>query len=128
MAERVLKIQFSVTRNQPKNGLKSCSTLKNHQIWQTFGKKMKKNLFRLARKFKQVQAKKLVKSNKINFTNNFFDQIPFFAISKMAKFSIFELGKLPKMQFHEKKIDLFDFASFFAWSFLNFLVHSVLVP
>ena len=25
------------------------------------------------------------------------------------------------MKFHEKKIDLFDFASFFAWTFLNFL-------
>ena len=26
------------------------------------------------------------------------------------------------MQFHEKK-DLFDFTSFFAWAFLNFLAH-----
>ena len=36
----------------------------------------------------------------------FFDPIAFFAISKMAKKSIFELGislKLPKMQFHEEK-------------------------
>ena len=24
------------------------------------------------------------------------------------------------MQFHEKKVDLFDFASYFAWTFLNF--------
>ena len=24
------------------------------------------------------------------------------------------------MQFHEKKIDLFDFTCFFAWNFLNF--------
>ena len=30
--------------------------------------------------------------------------------------------KLPEMQFHEKKIDLFDFTSFFARAFLNFLV------
>ena len=40
-----------------------------------------------------------------------FDQNLFFAISK-----IFELGKslkLPKMQFYEKKLDLFDFTSFF---------------
>ena len=37
-----------------------------------------------ARKFKKVQAKKLVKSNKINFRNSFIGQIPFFAISKMA--------------------------------------------
>ena len=28
------------------------------------------------------------------------------------------------MQFHEKKIDLYDFTSFFAWTFLNFLAHS----
>ena len=28
-----------------------------------------------------------------------------------------------KIQFHEKKIDLFDFMSFFAWTFLNFLAH-----
>ena len=27
------------------------------------------------------------------------------------------------MQFHEKKIDLFDFMSFYAWTFLNFLAH-----
>ena len=27
------------------------------------------------------------------------------------------------MQFHEKKIDLFDFTSLFAWTFLNFLAH-----
>ena len=25
------------------------------------------------------------------------------------------------MQFHEKKIELFDFTSFFGWTFLNFL-------
>ena len=38
------------------------------------------------RKCKDVQAKKLMKSNKINFTKTiFFDQIPFFVISKMAK-------------------------------------------
>ena len=53
--------------------------------------------------------------------NNFFDQIPFFAISKMAKNQFLNWGKLPKMQFHEKKNDLFDFTSFFAWTFLNFL-------
>ena len=46
----------------------------------------------------------------------FFDQIPFFAISKMAKNQFFNWRKslkLPKMQFHEKKFDLFDFTSFF---------------
>ena len=33
--------------------------------------------------------------------------------------------KLPKMQFHEKKVfGLFDFTSFFAWTFLHFLARS----
>ena len=27
------------------------------------------------------------------------------------------------MQFHEKKLDLIDFTSFFAWTFFNFLAH-----
>ena len=27
------------------------------------------------------------------------------------------------MQFHEKKLDLFDLTSFFAWTFFNFLAH-----
>ena len=44
---------------------------------------------------------------------------------KNGQKSIFELGKslkLPEMQFHEKKFfDLFDFTSFFARTFLNFL-------
>ena len=40
-----------------------------------------------ARKFKKVLAKKLVKLeiNQFHEKKNFFDQIPFFAISKMAK-------------------------------------------
>ena len=59
-----------------------------------------------------------------------FDQIPFFAISKMAKnqFLFFEVGKslkLPEMQFHIKKFDLFDFMNFFVWTFLNFLARCV---
>ena len=55
-----------------------------------------------ARKFKKVKAKK----NQINQFHDFFTKIHFFAISKMAKKSIFEVGKslkLPKIQFHEKK-------------------------
>ena len=60
-----------------------------------------------ARKFKKVQAKKTLEIKKINFTKVFFGQISFFAISKMAKKVIFELGKrlkLPEMQFQEKII------------------------
>jgi hypothetical protein len=47
-----------------------------------------------------------------------FDQIPFFAISKMAKYQFLnweKFLKLPKIQFHE----------FFAWTSLNFLAHCV---
>ena len=58
---------------------------------------------------------------------NFFDQILFFAISKMAKNKILnweKVFKLPEIQFNErKKNDLFDFMSFFAWTFLNILAH-----
>ena len=64
-----------------------------------FGKKWRKTLFEFclkpifrlipcthcARKFKKVQAKKLAKSNKSISQIIFFDQIPFFAISKLAK-------------------------------------------
>ena len=42
------------------------------------------NITQLARKFKKVQAKKLVKSNK-SISRIIFVQIPFFAISNMAK-------------------------------------------
>ena len=52
-----------------------------------------------------------------------FQQIPFFAISKMAKNQFLNWGKslkLPKMQFHEKKIDLFDFTSFFGLDSFKF--------
>ena len=68
-----------------------------------------------------------MKSNK-SISRNFFDQIPFFAISNMAKNQFLNWGKSlkrPKMQFHEEeKDDLFDFTSFFfVWTFLNFMAH-----
>ena len=67
-----------------------------------------------------VQAKKIVKSNKSILRKNFFDQIPFFAISKMAKNQFLNCLKLPEMQFHEKKkIDLFNFTSFFCLDFFK---------
>ena len=62
-----------------------------------------------------------MKSNKSFSRIIFFDQIPYFCNCKNGQKSNFELGKLPKMQFHEEKIDLFNFTSFFAWTFLNFL-------
>ena len=47
-----------------------------------------------ARKFKKVQAKKLVKSNKSISRMIFFTKFHFFAISKNGQKSIFELGKV----------------------------------
>ena len=60
-----------------------------------------------ARKFKKVQAKKLVKSNKSISRKNFFDQNSFFAISKMAKNQFLNWEKV-------QTAILFDFTSFFA--------------
>ena len=64
-----------------------------------------------------------MKTNKSILQQTFLDKFHFLQFQK----STFELGKslkLPKMQFHVKKIfDLFDFTSFFPWSFLNFLAH-----
>ena len=68
------------------------------------------------RKFEKVQAKKLVKS---------LGQIPFFAISKMAKNQFLNWEKVlncQKCNFTKTKIDLFGFASFFFC--LNFFKYS----
>ena len=100
-----------------------------------------------ARKFEKVQAKKLVKSNTLkklelntyftvgqkiwkspgqknswNLINQFHEKISWpnsiFCNFKNGEKSIFELGKVLKMQFHEEKnLDLFDFTSFFGWTF-----------
>ena len=53
----------------------------------------------------------------------YFDQIPFFAISKMAKnqFVNLEMFKTAKNAISRQKMDLFDFTSFFAGTFLIFL-------
>ena len=55
-------------------------------------------------KLKKSRPKKLVKSNKSISRKNYFDQIPFFAISKMAKNQFLNWEKVQKCQFHEKKI------------------------
>ena len=57
---------------------------------------------------KMSQPKQLANSNKSISRNFFFDQIPFFCDLINGQKSFFELGKslkLPKMQFHVKKID-----------------------
>ena len=54
---------------------------------------------------KKSRAKKLVKSKNLFHEIFSFDQIPFFAISKMAKNQFFNWGKKlkpPEMQFHVK--------------------------
>ena len=61
-----------------------------------------------------------MKSNKSISRKNVFDQNPFFAISKMAKnhFLKWEKSlKLPKVQFHEKKIGFISFHEFFCLDF-----------
>ena len=55
---------------------------------------------------KKSSPKKLMKSNKSTSRKIFFDKIPFFAISNMAKNNFLDwenVLKLPKMQFREKK-------------------------
>ena len=64
-------------------------------------------------KLKKCRAKKSI-------SRNFFWQNSIFCNFKNGQKSIFELGKslnLPKMQFHEFFLDLFDFTSFFSWTF-----------
>ena len=59
-----------------------------------------------------------------------FYQIPFFAISKMAKNQFLKWEKVyncQKCNFTKKLFDLFDFTSFLAWTFLNFLALCVVV-
>ena len=72
---------------------------------------------------KNSRPKKLVKLNKSISRKISWPKSIFYNFKNGQK-SIFELGKslkLPEMQFHEKKIDLFDFTSFSAWTFLYFL-------
>ena len=69
-----------------------------------------------ARKFKKVQAKKLVKSNK---SKKVLREIAFLAVFLVPKLiAIFEMAKngiWSKKIIRE--IDLFDFTSFLAWTF-----------
>ena len=70
---------------------------------------------------KKSRPKKVVKSNKSISRKKVWPNF-IFCNFKNGQKSIFEQGKsfkLPKIQLHE--IDLLDFKSFFAWTFLNFL-------
>ena len=71
---------------------------------------------------KKSRPKKHVKSNK-SISRIFFDQIPFFAISKMAKNHFLNWGKslkLPRMQFHEKKLFIYLILRVFCLDFFKF--------
>ena len=78
-----------------------------------------------ARKFKKIQTKKLVKSNKSISKKNF-REIAFLAFLNFfpsSKIDIRPFLKLQKIDFGQKllcEIDLFDLKSFFAWTFLIF--------
>ena len=73
---------------------------------------------------KKSGPKKLMKSNKsISRKKKFLDQILFFCHFKKGQKLIFELEKslkLPKMQFHEKKVFDSIFLQFQKWSKINF--------
>ena len=61
---------------------------------------------------KKSRPQKLVKSNKSISRIIFFVQIPFFAISKMAKMANFLAGEKSLLLTTAKIFDLFDFMSF----------------
>ena len=65
-----------------------------------------------------------MKTNKSISRKIFFDHIPFFAISKMAKKNFLKWEKVFKTAKNvisrKTFFDLFDFTSFFAWTFFKF--------
>merc|ERR1712024_108279 len=66
---------------------------------------------------KKIQAKIFREIKEINFTK-------IFVISKMVKNQFFNWKKFKNAISRKRFFDLFDFTSFFAWTFLNFLVRS----
>ena len=97
--------------------LSSFLELHKHQLEQI--------LHRGPENLKKSRPKKIHELKEINFMKKFFWSNSIFYHFKIGQKSIFELRKSlkqPKMQFHEKKIfDVFDFMTFFARTFLNFL-------
>ena len=71
--------------------------------------------------YKKSWLKKLVKSNNSISRKMFLTKFHFFCNFKNGQKSIFEVGNSIKMQFHKVKKILFDFTSFFVWTFLKFL-------
>ena len=82
----------------------------------------KKNQY--ARKLKSPDQKNLVKSNKSISRNCIFGSFKLFPSSKIDFRPFLKSQKMdfgPKIFF--RKIDLFDFTNFLAWTYLNFLAH-----
>ena len=74
-----------------------------------------------ARKFEKVQAKKTreIIKKKLFFFGSF---LTFFPSTKIDIWSFLKLQKIKFGQKNFHEIDLFDFRSFFAWTFSNFLM------
>ena len=75
---------------------------------------------------KKSKPKKLLKSNKA-ISWNFPPKFNFLLFQKWPKINFWtgKKFKTAKNAISQKKIDLFDFTSFLAWTFLNFLAHYV---
>ena len=114
-----VRIVFSTEFPKPKNPNFGYPAHHYYQDWQKvmlLQSYLRSDLFSIATQW----AKKTREIKEINFTKFYFDQIPFFAISKMAKNQFLKLGKslkLPKMQFHEKNSWFIWFHEFFCLDF-----------
>ena len=84
------------------------------------------------RKFKKVQAKKLMKSNKSNFFfpwNCIYGNFKLFPSSKIDFWPFLKLQKkkgFGALNFFAKLINLISRGFFWDWTFLNFLSHCIL--
>ena len=79
---------------------------------------------------KSLGQKKLVKSNKSISRKNFWIKFHFLQFQKWPNINFWTGKKFntAKNAISRKKIvDLFDFTSSFAWTFLNFLAYSVII-
>ena len=82
-------------------------------------KMKKKTIAHQARKFKKVQAKKLVKSNKSIFFREiaFLAVLTIFPVQKLIFGHFLNCKKWNLVKKIFREIDLFDFTSFFDWIF-----------
>ena len=106
---------FDIIWKKGKNSILQKYFMRIFEVWSD-------NISQKARKIKKSPGQK----NSWNQINQLHEN-SIFCNFKNSQKSIFELGKslkLPKIQCHKKFfIFLFDFTSFFAWTFLNFLAY-----